>query len=239
MWWSLGLFPVAQENRTISEQPEAPWEKRWFSGISRWLLEIVGVFRDALRPQLFHCEAWPGEVVPRWSLDGRCGYPNLLLWSCVPLWSSRCLSLTNIFSLQYFKANASLQNKVIKTCISVYISYFSGCYNKINLRVEIFILAHSLRVRSIMAGKAWQQECEAAGIHFICRQEADSDGFCVLNLSSLLFSPGLQAMEWCCPCSGRSSRSVKPFWSRVSLVILNLIKSTVKMNHPRLEHPKG
>lgn len=64
-------------------------------------------------------QARTGEVVPRCPLHSRCSYPNPSLCSCVHLWSSWCLSLTNIFSLWYFKANGSLQRKVIKTWISV------------------------------------------------------------------------------------------------------------------------
>lgn len=56
----------------------------------------------------------------------------------------------------------------------------SGClpYNcdkilgRSNLREEGFLLAHSQRVQSIMEGKAWQQEREAAGHS----REAERDG---------------------------------------------------------------
>lgn len=46
----------------------------------------------------------------------------------------------------------------------MYLSYFSGCYDKIpdlsNLRKEGFILGHSWRVQPFVAKKAWCQEHE-------------------------------------------------------------------------------
>lgn len=52
-------IPYYSRSRIISEHLEAPCEKRWFSGISRWLMETVDAPRDVLRPHLSHCEAWP------------------------------------------------------------------------------------------------------------------------------------------------------------------------------------
>jgi hypothetical protein len=111
--------------------------------------------------------------------------------------------------------------------ISFILAYFSQCYDKVNLRVEVFILVQSKKGVAAGVWGSWPNTLSVV--------RKDSDEFCMLNLNSQ--NPRLWNDAG--PHSGGSSYSVKSFWRCVSLVILNPIELTVKINHPGLEHPKG
>lgn len=65
-----------------------------------------------------------------------------------------------------------------------------------DLRVEKFVLAHSLKVHSPpQLGRQGGQSMWQLITHFIGSQQAEGYELCVLNLKSFIFSPEAQAKE--------------------------------------------
>ena len=106
-------------------------------------------------------------------------------------------------------------------------------YNLNNLRKKGFILNHNLKVQSIRERKSWEQEAQGWS-HCVRSQEAASVGVGaqVFSLCHSVSAPSLWDNTTHIQ-SGSSNRIDLHGHSQgdVSIVILNLVKLTVKKSH--------
>lgn len=133
--------------------------------------------------------------------SGECAEPldggHGIILTCgptVPLDGGRGIILTYGLTFPVTSGLPALVSSWSESVCSLPFSHDSekaSCY-----REEGFLPAHSSRAQSIVAGKA-EWACEASGLHSREREgERDKGRY---SVSFLLFWPGLQHREWCCP----------------------------------------